>query len=320
MYSKALLLTHKDDRHADAVSAELSSRGIDYFRVNTEEIIEEYGLNFYSSLGLFTITSPTRKETIDETWVIWNRRVSDPVIPQMKKDLEQIVYNETLKTWEGLLFSANGKVVNRPWAENAANNKINNLLFAKSYGIKIPETLVTNIPGEFELFYRATKSDNKKICHKLQKVAIVERDGEDFVTYTNLVGDDVLEDTSSIRSHPNLFQRYIDKLYEVRVTALEDMVTAIAIHSQDSELSKVDFRRYDFENVKYEKIELPSKIDQFCRDLLRKHSLSFGAFDFIVNPQGEYYFLELNPNGQWLWLEHMSKHNLTKPFVDNLLK
>lgn len=31
--------------------------------------------------------------------------------------------------------------------------------------------------------------------------------------------------------------------------------------------------------------------------------LNFGCFDLIVTPDGEYVFLECNPNGQWLWVE-----------------
>ncbi len=33
--------------------------------------------------------------------------------------------------------------------------------------------------------------------------------------------------------------------------------------------------------------------------------LRFGAFDFIVTEDDEYYFLECNPNGQWLWQDEL---------------
>jgi glutathione synthase/RimK-type ligase-like ATP-grasp enzyme len=29
----------------------------------------------------------------------------------------------------------------------------------------------------------------------------------------------------------------------------------------------------------------------------------FGAIDLIKHPNGEYYFWENNPNGQWAWIE-----------------
>ena len=91
-----------------------------------------------------------------------------------------------------------------------------------------------------------------------------------------------------------------------------------AIYSQDSELSKVDYRRYDF-NVSYRSVKLPGKVEYFCRLMLQGNRLRFGTFDFIYSKDGNYFFLELNPNGQWLWLELKSGYNLTKDIAENLL-
>lgn len=321
MQKKVLVLTHREDRHADAIIEELNRRATPSFRINTEEIIDQYSISFNSRSSLFTLSEGNRTETIDETWSIWNRRVSDPSLPaSMPRDLKQIVYEETSRTWQGLIASARGRVVNRLDAEKAANNKINNLLFAKRFGIRVPETTVTNDPSEVIDFYSSLNVSGRKICHKLQKVAIVEKNGEDLVTYTNIVDDEALKDAHLVRSHPNMFQEYINKLYEVRVTALEDLALGIAIHSQDSELSQIDYRRYDFENVRYEKIGLPSFIEEFTLKILKHYGLFFGALDFVIDKDEVYHFLELNPNGQWLWLEKMSGFNITTHVADNLLK
>ena len=319
MYKKTLILTYSEDRHADAVIEQLQKRKVDVFRVNTEYLIKDYQIRFDLQTRLFYLSDGKRKEAIDESWAIWNRRVSDPQIPEMTPDLQQIVYEETTRTWDGLLFSAKGKVVNRPQAQYSANNKIAQLLFAREHGIKTPETIVTNIPQEAIDFFDRNKKDDRRTCHKLQKVAIVTKGNEDLVTYTNIVNEDALRNVELIRTHPNVFQTYIDKQFEVRVTGFEDHAVGIAIHSQDSELSKVDFRKYDFDNVRYEKIDLPRKIEDFCIEMLKKHDLSFGEFDFIYDKNGAYVFLELNPNGQWLWLQLMSGFDLVTPFVDNLL-
>ena len=213
-----------------------------------------------------------------------------------------------------------GKVVNRPYAEMKANNKVNNLLYAKSKGILIPDTVITNSPQDFLEFHEDKRREGKDLCHKLQKVAIVSQEGEDYVTYTNRVGEESLKKSELIRTHPNMFQEYVDKEYDLRVNAFEDRAIGIAIYSQESDVSKVDFRRYDFDSVPYRQVELPSEIAEFSVGILRHYGLSFGALDFVKNKKEEYYFLELNPNGQWLWLEKMSRYNLVKPFVDNLLK
>ena len=80
----------------------------------------------------------------------------------------------------------------------------------------------------------------------------------------------------------------------------------VAIYSQESEISRIDYRRYDF-NVPYKALELPTKIQDFCLSMTRHYGLHFGAFDFIVTKKEKnFVFLELNPNGQWLWLEQLS--------------
>ena len=93
----------------------------------------------------------------------------DLEIPKdVPKNLEEIVFTETKRTWQGLLFAHRGKVVNRPQAEFAANNKIDQLLFARGHpkSVQIPDTLLTNNPGALRRFYR----EHDQICHKLQRV------------------------------------------------------------------------------------------------------------------------------------------------------
>lgn len=54
--------------------------------------------------------------------------------------------------------------------------------------------------------------------------------------------------------------------------------------------------------------------------MLKHYGLHFGVFDFIKSKKGEDVFLELNPNGQWLWLELKSGFNITKSVAENLIK
>ena len=128
-----------------------------------------------------------------------------------------------------------------------------------------------------------------------------------------------MENVDLVSSVPSLFQEYIDKEFEVRIVSTDITSTGIAIYSQDSEVSKVDYRRYDFENVKYKKVEIPDTVKEFCSKMLKHYGLHFGVFDFIQSKAGKYVFLELNPNGQWLWLEEESGYNLTKEVAENLI-
>ena len=278
---KVLILTFREDKHSEAVEQELERRSVPYFTIFTEDLIKDYSFAFNSREGSYAISDSNRKEIIDNNWIIWNRRISDPELPFNNQDLGRIVYDETFRTWQGLLFSHTGKVVNRPYAEMWANNKATNLLYAKSRGILIPDTLITNSPCDFTSFYCDKRKEGKDLCHKLQKAAIVFQDGEDYVTYTNKVDEKATLKSDLIRTHPNMFQEYIDKEYDLRISAFEDRAIGIAIYSQESDLSKVDFRRYDFDNVPYKHVELSNEIEEFSVGILKHYGLSFGALDFV---------------------------------------
>jgi len=316
---KILILTYEEDPHADSVCNYLKESKIEFFRVNTDKIIGNFSISFDSKKGFFSISNDSDNILIDQEWNIWNRRIVDPYIPtNMPKELEKIIITETKKTWESLLVLHKGRVINRLESQWVANNKMNQLFFTRNYGngIKIPDTILTNNPKDLIKFYR----ENSKICHKLQQQAIMEKENESLTVYTNIINNNHLENAELIRRNPCLFQTYIEKAYELRITALEDKIIGIAIYSQNSETSKIDWRKYDFDNVIYEKVELPKKVDDFCKNLIKHYGLHFGQIDMIVTPQDDYFFLELNPNGQWLWLEKQSGYNLTKDIAENLVK
>ena len=114
---------------------------------------------------------------------------------------------------------------------------------------------------------------------------------------------------------------YIEKQYEVRVTIMGSHVFACKIDSQaqTDETGKIDWRQgYDFD-LRHEIISLPEKIEFFCRNYLKRLHLHFGCFDFIVTPDGEYVFLECNPNGQWRWIEDETGAPMSEAMVDCLV-
>ena len=160
------------------------------------------------------------------------------------------------------------------------------------------------------------------MAFKLLQAPVVETgcaDDPHRMCYTNIVTEQALKRAELIRNNPSLFQEYIEKDYELRITVLENKVVPIRINSQNSERSTVDFRRYDFEKVSYELAEIPPMVERFCLNLIRHYGLLFGEIDMIKAKDGRYVFLEINPNGQWLWLELQSGYNLTKDVAENLL-
>ena len=172
---KVLILTHEDDPHSKSVCRYFDKVGVCYYEVLTDKLIEDYKLTFDLSRGIYTIDGSQGSVDITRTsdWSIWNRRVMDPVVPEdIPAGLEDIVFTETARTWEGLLFTHPGRVVNKPQSNFNANNKLYQLLFVRDYGhgISVPRTILTNNPNMLRAFYRSTP----RISFKLQRAPIVQ--------------------------------------------------------------------------------------------------------------------------------------------------
>lgn len=114
---------------------------------------------------------------------------------------------------------------------------------------------------------------------------------------------------------PSYFQKYIGKEGgEYRITIIGREVFSVRIDSSNP----IDWRKSDSIN-QYNKVEIPQHILTSCFNLMEELSIPFGAFDFIQSGS-EFYFLEVNPNGQWLWLEEQLGLPISRSIVDYLQK
>jgi len=102
------------------------------------------------------------------------------------------------------------------------------------------------------------------------------------------------------------------------VTVFGDTVLAMAIASQESELSRHDFRGIAPDRLRHERHDIPVLLERQIQQFMQEQGLRFAAFDFALSLAGEYYFLENNPNGQWLWLELLTGVPYTDAMI-NLL-
>ena len=114
----------------------------------------------------------------------------------------------------------------------------------------------------------------------------------------------------ALKAAPVIYQRHLEKLWDIRVTIVGESIYAAAIHSQETASARVDWRRADVE-LEHKKHVLPDDIAKACRRLMKVLNLRFGAIDFVLTPDGQYVFLEINPNGQWLWIEDKLGYPIT---------
>jgi glutathione synthase/RimK-type ligase-like ATP-grasp enzyme len=139
-----------------------------------------------------------------------------------------------------------------------------------------------------------------------------------YAIYTTPVTSDDLAD-EAVRAAPIIFQERIANAFDLRVTVVGTRVFATRIFVRDRD-GEADWRSVDPSRITYEPHRLPSRLEAGCIALVKAFALSFAALDFIVTPQGEHVFLELNPSGQWGWLEEATGTPVTDAIVNQLIE
>ncbi|HVR96356.1 MAG TPA: hypothetical protein VMW27_07070 [Thermoanaerobaculia bacterium] len=182
-------------------------------------------------------------------------------------------------------------------------------------GLTIPPTLVSNDPARIRRFLGEHRETIYKPFHPAQW------DSEDRVAilWTNDITAEDLPSDDTLRLTPGIFQVKVPKAHELRVTIMGQHVVTARLRSQEIEGARLDWRAAG-PQVRVEPDRLPEEVEAACLRLMRSLGILFGAFDFIVTPEGEHVFLEVNPAGQFLWVEEANPElPLLAPFVDFLL-
>ena len=186
-----------------------------------------------------------------------------------------------------------------PVSIQRAESKILQLRVAADVGLVYPETLISNDPAEIRAF---CDQQGGRLVAKPLRLGFFDYGDVQTAVYTTSVGAADLAADDSLVVAPVIYQRHLEKRCDVRVTIVGDSLYAAAIHSQDVDSAKVDWRRSEVD-LAHDVHVLPDEIAAACLRLLKALNLHFGAIDLVLTPEGRYYFLEINPNGQWLWLE-----------------
>ena len=171
---------------------------------------------------------------------------------------------------------------------------------AKSLGFLVPRTCVTNDPAVAEDFHRHLGG---RVVYKTLTANRVEVATGLGLVYTTKLPPK--PDFQTVALAPCLFQEQILKECDIRVTVIGRAVFAVSIDSQASAISEVDWRHEDVQNLTHRLHQLPQDIQEHCLEIVDRFGLNFGAIDLVLGQDGGYYFLEINPNGQWAWLQQL---------------
>ncbi len=191
------------------------------------------------------------------------------------------------------------KWINDPWKVMMAENKAYQMSVARRIGLAMPATLITSDPDKVRKFYGDNGGD---VVVKLFAMSPVLNK----VVYTNRVTLEHMKQVESVRRSPSIFQARVEKEYELRITVVGNELFPVKILSQRDEETALDWRRKpklnDFE-VRMEPTDLPRDIQERIHSFMDAVGLRFGCIDMIVTPKHEYVFLEVNPSGQWYFVQ-----------------
>ena len=200
----------------------------------------------------------------------------------------------------------------------AANfSKIEVLGLAKQNGLRIPYTAITNSKRELCSIINTLQSSI--VIKPLKEVKLFNiRQDTYFPLTARITKEDVVELPEFFL--PSLIQKEILKEFEIRAFYLNEQFYSMAIFSQLDNLTEVDFRNYNYKRPnRVVPFTLPKNIEISLRNLMRELRLNTGSVDILKGKDGEYYFLEINPAGQFGMVSHPCNYNLEKKIAEYLI-
>ena len=315
---RILILTEADDIHAMAVMEALVRKGAEVTSWATSDFPSRSDESvLYGASGKRTLRiSGTDLEL--EFDVVWRRRPtfvldSGALHPAdlMFAESECAMFRRSLLR----LIAPRGFWVNPPDGAALAGSKILQHETARSIGLDLPETLFTNSPAEIRRFLGRC---GKVIYKPLSGGGWMDKDNR-YLTYTSLLSEDDLISDEVLRQTPGIFQELVPKAHELRVTVMGRHILTARVNSQETKKGRLDWRQ-SYDELQFRPDSLPSFVEDQCRELLSALGLVFGCFDFIVTPEGEHVFLEVNEMGQFLFVERHCGLPLLDAFSEFLLQ
>jgi hypothetical protein len=174
---------------------------------------------------------------------------------------------------------------------------------ARAVGLATPETLFSNDPAEIRRFHAEHRTAGVVFKLVYQSHWHAQASGERHALYTTQLRGEDLRDDAALSSCPAIYQRKLEKRYELRVTCMDEVCFAARLDSQSRESTRMDWRADFSRPLVPSRVELPPAVAQRCIALLRRMGLAFGCIDLVVTPEGEHVFLEVNEMGQFLFIE-----------------
>ena len=318
-----LIITHSEDNESVArVTEAIARKGGHTIRFDTDRYPTDVRLTaYYGTPGeeRLTLTNEAGEFDLREVESIWHRRLNPGArLPAgLDKQLRRASLGEASAAAHGMLASLKAFRMDHLHHIRHAENKQLQLQVARELGLDIPRTLTTNDADAVRIFAKSCESG--MVTKMLSSFAIYD-EGKELVVFTNAVKPEDLDDLSGLSLCPATFQEMVPKSLEIRVTVVGLRVMSAAIDSQVSTRATHDWRRDGVRMLQdWRPYQLPLDVEEKILRLMDYFSLNYGAIDIILTPDGKHVFLELNPCGEFFWLERSPGLPISDAIADRLL-
>jgi glutathione synthase/RimK-type ligase-like ATP-grasp enzyme len=306
-----LILSEIQDVHAQAVMAALAAQGAPAELVDLSEFPTRLALSMAFEGGKRQFLLRRRGGGVldlDAVGAVWWRRPQSFRPPSgMDQTKQRFALSEATTAFDGLYQALDAFWINEPARDAVAAHKPYQLALAQTIGLDIPPTLMTNDVEASRAFWR---EHDGEVIYK-QFIALPDSWRE-----TRRLKPEDEAHAASIAHTPVIFQKHVPAVADLRVTAVEGEFFAAAADVREAEYPQ-DVRMNI--NAKYEVHELPSETAEKLRELMNQLGLVYGAIDMRLTPEGRYVFLEINPAGQFLYVENATGQPIAAALAQTLL-
>jgi ATP-grasp ribosomal peptide maturase len=303
-----LVLTQQFDPTADLVVAELAGRGVEVFRADTGEFPHRLRLSARLDTGWAgSLVTDWRTVALEDITAVYFRRPSHFQLDRAMSDDEWWWASEEARFGlGGVLAALDCRWISHPEAIATAEYKPLQLAAARRAGLAVPRTLITNDPAQARRFvaglpdgavYKALSGAPGALSLPTTRVRAADLD-------------------AGVGATAHLFQEWIIKDYEVRLTVVGHRMFAVRIDAT-SPAARTDFRS-DYANLAYSVVDIPRQVQAGVAALMRRFGLAYAAVDLLVSG-GRHYFIDLNPNGQWAFVARPTRLPIAAAIADELL-
>jgi glutathione synthase/RimK-type ligase-like ATP-grasp enzyme len=320
-----LIVTSKRDGHVEPVSRHFASAGIPWARINIEDFPRNVDIELAPALGegRLWIKDSGLEVRLSEITAVWYRKPEPIDLRHFEMDLVALEYVEAEFTEIVLgIYALLGHAfwINNPYNTRIAHRKLLQLRTATEVGFSVPRSIVTNRPQAALGF--ASEIGGDLAIKSLGAISVIQEEAgiaRQFGVFTRRVTPaEIKEHNDKVGYMPTLFQEFVEKESELRVTCVGKAVFACEIQTREGDITNDDYR-FDTPNLRHEAVDRPDLVDRM-HAYMRSLGLNFACFDFLVSKTGDLTFLEANANGQWYWVEQRTGQPIGEAIATELIR